>query len=1653
MTMELWTRRLLAALAFVAISIGTTLAGELALLPGRADMALTQTPIPRNAAVVEMPEGLPERLRSMGDEVVLNVPAPGGSMRLRCAPFSIMTPEAMVVMGTRFGDVPVATPDHVLLRGTVDGVTGSHVFVAAFETHMVAVIERPSPEGTERLMVMPDTVIPGRRSMLVVMPMTTLRGSAVPCVSEDLPGNAERADSIFRLVAVTDRVKAKRDEERPHGNVLTAVQVATDCNFAFFQRHASNVALAAQYAITVIGGSSAVYQRDANVQLQIPYLRIWTETDPYPGDIGAALGGILNYWNANMQHVRRSVTMLLATDLGGGLAYVGVLCGGYGYNVSSVGGNVNFPADNYIWDVDVTSHELGHNIGSSHTHNCGWNPPVDSCWNAEGGCFEGTRPARGSIMSYCHLQNKGTELRFHPRVAALFRSVMDRTPCVGPVEGVRSNDVATVGITTPAPGAFVAAKTGFKPTAVVRNIGTEALAGISVTCRVTTLYGVEKAKSTQTIATLAAGASQTLTFSSVSLDSLGDHLVEVTSTVANDEHTTNDIMTRPFRVGPPPAGTLRITAPNGGETLTSGTDVEVKWTATDVKNARLEYSTNDGSTWSNVRFNVDATKQAETWRVPYTPTTTARMRIVSLENAQVSDISDAAFRIQADTDAAVIDIAAPEVNGTVSSPVRPRVVLMNNGTRDLENVEVRCRIAWVRQFDPIMNVVMTVPRLRAGSTDTVQFPAEQVLANGVHTIEVTVRAANDRNPANDRIGRSFTSVGISPPYDVSIREGERHVVARWKLLEVNDSDRVEIQMRRRADSTWTFVRGLAPSVDTYVVEAPNDDSVDVRLIVRRGDRSSPPSQALPAMPRRWPYGTRLAAPTLLGPVGGQTGVPAMTDLTWADVPGADQYEVQVATDRDFANLVYVDVTRNDGTMSVLGDFGATIWWRVRALNPTDLGPWSTPASYVVTKNCADDALQFKGDKVALQDEVTWSGGPVTLEFWNFVRSADVRASKAFQIGEADPAENRFLTHAPWDNRRLYWDYGNIGADGRLDIDYAPYLDKWTHVALVSNGVDFKAVYINGVLVASGTKASAPTNLKRLAIGGAPTGPSHVGMIDEVRLWKKVRTQDQIRESMGRRMPQTTDMRDLVGVWRFDDPAKGTTARDLSGNNRTLTLPDNTMWTASGAAVNCDDIQPLTGFSLDPIVPDTAPRSSEIVLELPRIQKVQWMDVVVSPAQDADNNEVFSAFNQPGPTVRISGLQPATKYLVRVRPRSAVGMGPWAEAVMVTPPACDSTVARFDGAPTIFTADTFRFDGRAVTIEYWTRVAAAEKTNGSSFSIGRFENGNYRGQAHSPWNDDFLYWDWGAFSETGRLRTEFKANYDTWVHVALVSDGYDQMRIYYNGNLAATSSFASRLDTASRLTIGGNTHGNTMHRGEMADFRVWNRPLTAERIRRTMFERIAEPRSGLVASFPLDEGDGSQTIDAVAGDVAASVQPAVWKNSTRPVYHAWPSIRASRTAHRSDTSTYVVRMRPGMSVQWSVAGGTIESGQGTQQIVVRWDSTSRNGRVSVARTFAGGCVDSAALDLDVQPFVSVDEHEPTLLGIRPNPADERVTIDLSSVLRSVRVVAASGAVVMERSFADDVRSADLDVRELPVGAYTLVVRTSNDTFTAPLVIQR
>merc|ERR1712086_1072089 len=128
----------------------------------------------------------------------------------------------------------------------------------------------------------------------------------------------------------------------------------------------------------------------------------------------------------------------------GGLAYLGTVCSGSsGYNtgVSSIRGKWKGEQQPsaYNWDLIVTAHELGHNMGSGHSHS--YNPPIDQCVSCAGAApgescggaaakpvsSSDPKCVQGTVMSYCHLcgGSKNIIMAFHPRAIDKIRTNMD----------------------------------------------------------------------------------------------------------------------------------------------------------------------------------------------------------------------------------------------------------------------------------------------------------------------------------------------------------------------------------------------------------------------------------------------------------------------------------------------------------------------------------------------------------------------------------------------------------------------------------------------------------------------------------------------------------------------------------------------------------------------------------------------------------------------------------------------------------------------------------------------------------------------------------------------------------------------------------------------------------------------------------------------------------------------------------------------------------------------------------------------------------------------------------------------------------------------------------------------------------------------------
>ncbi len=217
------------------------------------------------------------------------------------------------------------------------------------------------------------------------------------------------------------------------------VRMYIETDYTIFQNKGS-LANVVSYMTGVFSQISALYTNEL-VNVVLHDLFVWDVADPYTGPSASnylnqfrtALNGV---FNGDLAH-------LVGINGLGGVAYVDVLCNSaYGVGYSSINATYsNVPT--YSWTIEVLTHEIGHNLGSPHTHACAWNgnnTAIDGCGPTAGyseGCTA-ANPVSGTIMSYCHLVS-GVGINFNngfgPQPGDLIRNKVYNAPCLNPCGG------------------------------------------------------------------------------------------------------------------------------------------------------------------------------------------------------------------------------------------------------------------------------------------------------------------------------------------------------------------------------------------------------------------------------------------------------------------------------------------------------------------------------------------------------------------------------------------------------------------------------------------------------------------------------------------------------------------------------------------------------------------------------------------------------------------------------------------------------------------------------------------------------------------------------------------------------------------------------------------------------------------------------------------------------------------------------------------------------------------------------------------------------------------------------------------------------------------------------------------------------------------
>ncbi len=376
-------------------------------------------------------------LRTRTTAVVPSFPLGGdATVALELRRFEPFAPGARVEAVDGRAVRAVKLPDHVYFTGTVRGEPDSRVLLIAARDHVRGFV---AARGT----VYPFG--PDRRGRHRSYALRDVDPTAYPRPGAFCANDLHRDQVESLLVSRSARVAAGL-EPPPivyTSSGLVQADAAIETDHELWAKFGSDSATL-DYLASLAAASSAIDERDVSVRLSYSYVRLWpTASDPWSATApDQQLAEVRNYWTnpANDMDAIAGphdlVHFISGKAVQGGIAYIGSVCDPrYFFGVSQVFGHFDLSDPTQIWDVLVVTHEIGHNLGTPHTH-C-YSPPVDECYDQEANCYAGPVVcSRGTIMSYCHLSCGGLpdiDLVFGDVVSAEIRSTVATASCLTPV--------------------------------------------------------------------------------------------------------------------------------------------------------------------------------------------------------------------------------------------------------------------------------------------------------------------------------------------------------------------------------------------------------------------------------------------------------------------------------------------------------------------------------------------------------------------------------------------------------------------------------------------------------------------------------------------------------------------------------------------------------------------------------------------------------------------------------------------------------------------------------------------------------------------------------------------------------------------------------------------------------------------------------------------------------------------------------------------------------------------------------------------------------------------------------------------------------------------------------------------------------------------
>jgi hypothetical protein len=298
------------------------------------------------------------------------------------------------------------------------------------------------------------------------------------------------------------------------------------------------------------------------------------------------------------------------------------------------------------------------------------------------------------------------------------------------------------------------------------------------------------------------------------------------------------------------SGALTVDQPNGGETYLGGSTITIKFTSTRALPVRVEFTSDNGATWSQIGSTINAPigQTSIPWTTPDIATTRAKIRVTSTLNVYEADTSNGTF-----------SLLQPSV--TMVSP---------NGGETYYEGDI-ATIRWTSVDVPSGSLVALDYSTNAGGTwlpmatnlPSANLPSSNTYAWSIPSLRTTsalVRVRMLDKPISDVSNATFTILKsmnlLSPVGGEKWIAGEKEYV-KWSVNRVN---RLNIDLSTDAGVTWTNLKtGVRSYIDSFQITVPNTPTTQALIRIVNTEQPQFTEQS-PAVFSILPWAVQITSP-------------------------------------------------------------------------------------------------------------------------------------------------------------------------------------------------------------------------------------------------------------------------------------------------------------------------------------------------------------------------------------------------------------------------------------------------------------------------------------------------------------------------------------------------------------------------------------------------------------------------------------------------------------------------------------------------------------------------------------------------------------------------------------------------------------------------